>query len=126
MLIRIPKQGYKFLVRGYLLLGCLAISSGTLAETASTQISDASSAVVLIKAHLKHGLLEDDDATDRWTGSGFLIDRGKGWIVTNAHVSGHGPTNLRVRFEDQKQFTKAERVFVDSKYDVAIIKVDPE
>lgn len=126
MLIRIFKRRCRSVVRGSLLLGCLAISSGTLAETASTHIADASSAVVLIKAHLKHGLFEDDDATDRWTGSGFLIDREKGWIVTNAHVSGHGPTNLRARFEDQKQFTKAERVFVDSKYDVAIIKVDPE
>ena len=105
----------------------VAITPGLLnAETASDHVNKASNAVVLIKAHLRHGLLEDDEASGRWTGSGFLIDRENGWIVTNAHVAGFGPTDLRVRFEDQKQFTKAKRVFVDSKHDVAVIKIDPE
>ena len=95
------------------------------AETDSPHVARASDAVVLIKAHLNHGLLEDDDAEGRWTGSGFLVDGQNGWIVTNAHVSGYGPTDLRVRFEDQKEFARAERVYVDSKHDVAVIKIDP-
>jgi S1-C subfamily serine protease len=66
------------------------------AETASDHVNRASNAVVLIKAHLRHGLLEDDEASGRWTGSGFLIDRENGWIVTNAHVAGFGPTDLRM------------------------------
>lgn len=55
-----------------------------------------------------------------------MIDSENGWIVTNAHVAGYGPTSLRVRFEDQNEFTRAERVFVDSKHDVAVIRIDPE
>ena len=113
------------MIRGSFLLGCLAVANCTSAGAVSSDIADASAAIVLINGHLKHGLLEDDDATGRWIGSGFLIDREKGWIVTNAHVSGYGPTDLRVRFENQKKFNRAERVFIDSKYDVAIIRVDP-
>ena len=109
-----------------LFLSLLSACGVVSAESASPHVAQASNAVVLIKAHLQHGLLEDDEAEGRWSGSGFLIDRENGWIVTNAHVSGYGPTNLRVRFEDQNEFTRAERVFVDSKHDVAVIKVDPE
>ena len=113
----------KFQVSITLLLS--TVSGFVNAETASIHVARASDAVVMIKAHLAYGFLEDDDPYGRWTGTGFLIDREKGWIMTNAHVSGYGPTQLRVRFEDQKSFTDAERVFVDSKHDVAVIQVDP-
>lgn len=109
-----------------LILSLLTVSGVVIAESASPYVARASDAVVLIKAHLKHGLLEDDEAEGRWSGSGFLIDSENGWIVTNAHVAGYGPTSLRVRFEDQNEYTRAERVFVDSKHDVAVIRIDPE
>ena len=38
-------------------------------------IQAATEATVLIKTHLKHGFLEDDQATGRWEGSGFLINK---------------------------------------------------
>ena len=88
----------------FLLVAVCGVAS---AETASKHVARASDAVVVIHAHLAYGLLEDDDPYGRWTGTGFLIDREKGWIMTNAHVSGYGPTKLRVRFEDQKSFTTA-------------------
>ena len=113
----------KFQVSIILLLS--TVSGFVNAETTSIHVARASDAVVMIKAHLAYGLLEDDDPYGRWTGTGFLIDREKGWIMTNAHVSGYGPTQLRVRFEDQKSFIDAERIFVDSKHDVAVIQVDP-
>jgi len=111
--------------RVFIAFSLLAVCGVASAEPASKYVARASDAVVMIKAHLAYGLLEDDDPYGRWTGTGFLIDREKGWIMTNAHVSGYGPTQLRVRFEDQKSFTDAERVFVDSKHDVAVIQVDP-
>jgi serine protease Do len=120
-------QKYPWSAINTLLTICLVItSSPSFAEVSSSHVARTSDAVVLIKAHLKHGLLEDDDAEGRWSGSGFLINSEKGWIVTNAHVSGYGPTDLRVRFEDQREFTKAERIFVDSKHDIAVIKIDSD
>ena len=47
-------------------------------------------------------------------------------ILTNAHVAGFGPVSLRLKFEGQEKFTSVERLFVDSKHDVAVIKIEPE
>jgi len=109
--------------------GLLSISVSVTAEEINSRalaIESATQATVLIKTHLKHGFLEDDDAEGRWEGSGFLINKDKGWILTNAHVAGFGPVSLRLRFEGQEKFTQVERLFVDSKHDVAVIKIDPE
>jgi len=92
----------------------------------SQSIQVATEATVLIKTHLKHGFLEDDQSTGRWEGSGFLVNKDKGWILTNAHVAGFGPVGLRLRFEDQDNFSKVERLFVDSKHDVAVLQVPLE
>jgi S1-C subfamily serine protease len=104
----------------------LGTSSHTPAEDSQLLIENATQATVLIKTHLRHGFIEDEEATDRWRGSGFLIDRENGWIMTNAHVAGYGDSALRVKFENQTKFTSAEKVFLDSKHDVAIIEIDSE
>ena len=106
-----------------------AIASFATAQSYSSEqekIEAATTATVLIKTHLKHGFLEDEDATARWTGSGFLIDREQGWIMTNAHVAGYGASSIRLRFEAQEKFANAKKVFLDGKHDIAIIQIDPE
>lgn len=111
------------------LFGLLSISVSVTAEEIKSRalsIESATQATVLIKTHLKHGFLEDDEAEGRWEGSGFLINKEKGWILTNAHVAGFGPVSLRLKFENQEKFTPVERLFVDSKHDVAVIKIEPE
>jgi serine protease Do len=89
-------------------------------------INKITNASVLIKTQLVHGFTEDEYASGRWTGSGFLIDKGKGWILTNAHVAMSGPAKLRVQFVDESVKHKAERVFVDSRHDIALLSVDPD
>ena len=82
--------------------GLLSISVSLNAEEIKSRaiaIESATQATVLIKTHLKHGFLEDDEAEGRWEGSGFLINKDKGWILTNAHVAGFGPVSIRLRFE---------------------------
>ena len=110
----------------FFFVSCLMASTAIAQETGrSSAIQIATEATVLIKTHLKHGFLEDDQATGRWEGSGFLINKEKGWILTNAHVSGFGPVGLRLKFEGQDDYSDAERLFVDSKHDVAVLEVDP-
>ena len=105
---------------------CVAVPVATAQEQdRSGAIQTATEATVLIKTHLKHGFLEDDQATGRWEGSGFLINKEKGWILTNAHVAGYGPSELRLKFEGQDKYSDAERLFVDSKHDVAVLEIDP-
>jgi serine protease Do len=109
--------------------GLLSISVSLTAEEIKSRaiaIESATQATVLIKTHLKHGFLEDDEAEGRWEGSGFLINKEKGWILTNAHVAGFGPVSIRLKFEGQDKFTPVKRLFVDSKHDVAVIKIEPE
>ena len=89
-------------------------------------IEKATNATVLIKTHLKHGFLEDDDATARWTGAGFVIDKDRGLILTNAHVAGYGDSSIRLHFEGESAFISAEKVFLDSKHDVAILRIPSE
>ena len=105
---------------------CLAVPEAIAQEQErSGAIQAATEATVLIKTHLKHGFLEDDQATGRWEGSGFLFNKDKGWILTNAHVAGFGPVGLRLKFEGQDKFSEAKRLYLDSKHDVAVLEIDP-
>ena len=36
------------------------------------------------------------------SGTGFLVDKKKGLIITNAHVSGHSPAFNEVNFKNQE------------------------
>ena len=105
------------------LLAFLVLSGNALA---SKHITDTVvNASVLIRTNLKHGFSEDGEASGRWRGSGFVINKQKGWIMTNGHVSASGPAELRVQFVDDKTRHKASRLFVDSRHDIAILRVDP-
>lgn len=58
-----------------------------------------------------------------WTGAGFLVDRQRGWIMTNAHVASRSPSTMEVGFKD-RDFVDAHKVYVDPYLDLAIISVD--
>jgi len=58
-----------------------------------------------------------------WTGAGFLVDRQRGWIMTNAHVASRSPSTIEVGFKD-KDFVDAHKVYVDPYLDLAIIAID--
>ena len=107
-------------------LVCISISPSVSMADEQAMIDKATKATVLIKTHLKHGFIEDKEANDRWRGSGFVVDRDEGLIMTNAHVAGYGVSTVRVQFEGQKKFTEAKKVFLDGKHDVALIKISPD
>jgi serine protease Do len=64
-----------------------------------------------------------DEKKGTWRGSGFLVDRERGWILTNAHVAGKSPSIVRVSFRD-KPFSSAEKLYIDNQLDLAVLKVD--
>ena len=66
-----------------------------------------------------------DDAAGTGKGAGFLIDKEKGWIFTNAHVSGRGNARVYVAFKGKK-YQKAKIFYVDPILDIAVLKIDPE
>jgi S1-C subfamily serine protease len=61
------------------------------------------------------------------TGTGFIIDRGKGWILTNAHVAKRSPSTVEIAVGDaESEWIAAERVYVDNHLDIALLKVAAE
>lgn len=60
-------------------------------------------------------------------GTGFVIDKQRGWILTNAHVAQSSPGVVDISFgEDEANWIPVERVYVDNHLDVAVLRVAPD
>ena len=58
------------------------------------------------------------------SGTGFIIDRDKGWILTNAHVAKRSPSTVEIAVGDaENEWIAADRVYVDNHLDIALLKV---
>ena len=67
------------------------------------------------------------EAPGTGSGTGFIIDRKKGWILTNAHVVGRSPSTVEVAIGDtESDWMAADRVYVDNHLDIAVVKVTPD
>ena len=66
-----------------------------------------------------------EDSQGMYSGAGFLVDKERGWIVTNAHVASYSPAKITVSFKDE-DFVPGETVYVDRYLDLAVIKINPE
>ena len=99
---------------------CLLFSgpAGAIADP----LQDASTFTVRIKTSIEHAFAEDEAGTIR--GAGFLVDDSRGYIVTNAHVSGRGNARIEVAFKGHS-YEYAEAVYVDPDLDLAILQLSP-
>ncbi len=57
-------------------------------------------------------------------GAGFLIDRERGWILTNAHVATRSPAQIAFALKGGS-LAPAEKVYVDPFLDLAVLKIPP-
>lgn len=57
-------------------------------------------------------------------GAGFIVDKNRGWILTNAHVVSRSPSLNEVSFYNTK-YTSAKKLYVDPYLDLAVLKVQP-
>jgi S1-C subfamily serine protease len=64
----------------------------------------------------------DGDRKGSSLGAGFVVDSGRGWIMTNAHVVGRSPSRVEVALHGQ-DYSEAAKVYVDPFLDLAIIRV---
>ena len=61
------------------------------------------------------------------SGTGFIIDRDKGWILTNAHVVNRSPSTVEIAVGDtESEWIAVDRVYVDNHLDIALLKVVPD
>jgi S1-C subfamily serine protease len=93
------------------------------AKDAEDVFAEANTYTVRIDVSISIAFAEDNKGA--WHGAGFLVDRERRWVMTNAHVAGHSPSSLEVLTHDGSR-VGARKVYVDPYIDVAIIELDEE
>ena len=87
---------------------------------ANTFLSDAEKYAVRVKSSISYPFAEDEAGT--FNGAGFLINKERGWFLTNAHVSGRGSGDIEISFKGQ-EFKEAELIYVDPELDFSVLSL---
>ena len=66
-----------------------------------------------VKIKVQNEIAFNQDEAGSASGTGFLIDREQGWLLTNAHVATRSPSAIKVSFKDGEQI-EAKRLHVDA------------
>ena len=90
------------------------------APTPEQILADASRYTVKVQVLTEIGL--NQDAGGSASGTGFLIDKKRGWLLTNAHVATRSPSTIRVSFRNGEEF-EVKRIHVDPLIDLAVLVV---
>lgn len=90
----------------------------TPAPTPEQIIAQASRYTVKVEVLTEIGLNQDEGGSG--TGTGFLIDKKRGWLITNAHVATRSPSTIRVSFRNGEKF-EARRLHIDPLIDLAVL-----
>ena len=106
-----------------LILLLLFNSNLLLANELEKILNDANKYTVKINNSTDTPFIEDTYSPS--SGSGFLIDKTLGLIVTNAHVSSYSPSLNRINFKYSDPI-KSKQVYIDPEIDLAILKIDPK
>lgn len=85
-------------------------------------IQDATHFTVRVKTSVQYPFY---DAKGVFTGAGFVIDKKRGWILTNAHVADLSPSSVSVSFKGQS-YNPVEKLYLDSHLDLAILHLNPD
>jgi S1-C subfamily serine protease len=64
------------------------------------------------------------DTPGSWSGSGFVVDAQRGWIVTNRHVSSRSAAHYKVTFYDGETSDKVKLLYYDAWQDLAVLQID--
>ena len=87
-------------------------------------LDEASLYTVKIRTSIERPFHEDDKA-GLVRGTGFLVDKKNGLIITNAHISGRSKSKIKIAFKNFG-FKEAKQVYVDPNIDIAILKIVPQ
>ena len=113
------------LTRSALLAACLpialAFSHSVFAENGEVIFKRAPLYTVQIRTTVDKPFKEDTRSSSM--GAGFVVDAERGWVMTNAHVAAHSPSQVRIRFQ-RGEYHEATKVYVDPYLDLAILELD--
>lgn len=97
------------------------VSASAQTPSADVILDQANHYTVKIRRVASIGLSEDEGTSASATG--FLVDRSRGWVLTNAHVASRSPATITLSFKGHK-YVAARRIFVDRLTDVAVLEID--
>ena len=94
----------------------------TWSESLETVIADANLYTVKIDVSTEIPFIED---SYYGSGTGFLVDKKAGLILTNKHVSSQSPSLIDINFKDE-DYIEGSVAYVDPIFDLALIIIDPK
>ncbi len=106
-----------------LIVICLLFSNLVSANELQKILSDANKYTVKISHSTNTPFIED--SYNASFGSGILIDKTNGIIITNAHVSSYSPSINRVNFKFSDPI-QSKQIYIDPEIDLAFLQVDPK
>ena len=106
----------------FILSGMLLLASGARANELERILDQANKYTVKIYNSTDTPFIED--SYNPSAGSGFLIDKANGIIVTNAHVASYSPALNRVNFKHSNP-VQSKQIYIDTDIDLALLKIDP-
>lgn len=109
------------LILTWAIIGTALMPAAAAAIEAEQVFRDAVAYTVKIRSRIETAFIEDERSSS--SGAGFVIDSKRGWIMTNAHVVGRSPSEIKVAFKE-KPFVEAHKVYVDPYLDLAILRLD--
>jgi serine protease Do len=107
----------------------LVLSSSAIAQTTAPDLGamlrDAHKYTVKVRSTVAWPLAPEQFGTSQ--GTGFLIDKERGWIITNAHVAKRSPATVEIAVGDaEADWIPVTKVYVDNHLDIAVLKVAPD
>ncbi len=107
-----------------ILILLVSITFSKVSYASEDVLADANLYTVKFRTSVDRPFREDKNAGLR-KGSGFLINKDKGLILTNAHITGRSKSKVRVAFKNYG-FSPVKQVYVDPRIDIAIVQIDPK
>ena len=101
----------------------LIITSTSFANDLEKILGDANRYTVKIYNSTDTPFIED--TYNPASGSGFLIDKTNGIIITNAHVGGYSPALNRINFKYSDP-VQTKQVYIDPDIDLELLQIDPK
>ena len=103
----------------FLALPTLKIQAEEL-TTPETYFQKANLYTVKVRSRVEYPFVNDERGS--FSGAGFLVDKKRGWIATNAHVTSTNPSVVEVAFKDQV-FEQVTVLYIDRLLDLAILEI---
>ena len=91
-----------------------------LADSLERNLEKANKYTVKILNSIDIPFIEDYRGSGK--GTGILIDKERGYILSNAHVTGRSPAKNEVNFKEQDTI-EAKQIYIDPLLDISILQI---